>query len=202
MLKTHDTGAAKLRQIAELFAVFFKIGAFTFGGGYAMIALLENELVTKRQWLSREEFLDMAAISESTPGPVAINSATYLGYKRAGVAGSAAATVAVSLPSFLIIYIISLFFEQFLSLTLVSAAFKGVGAGVIYLIFSAGLRMLQSLEKSRFDWCIFGLVGGAMVLCSLLGISISSVLCIVLSGAAGVAAYLVRRGKGGDGHAA
>lgn len=97
------------RSLWTLFGTFFKIGLFTFGGGYAMIALLENEFITQKHWLGRDEFLDMAAIAESTPGPVAINSATYLGYKLAGVPGAAVATVAVSLPSFGIIYAISLF---------------------------------------------------------------------------------------------
>lgn len=185
--------------LLELFGTFFKIGVFTFGGGYAMIALLEDELVTKKKWLTRERFLDVAAIAESTPGPVAVNSATYLGYKQAGVAGAAVATIAVSLPSFIIIYVISLFFEQFLQLKLVSAAFKGIEAGVIYLIFSAGLRMLCSLEKSRFNMIIFIAVGCSMVVLTELGVSFSSIFYILLSGAAGVGVYLARRGtKGGE----
>ena len=114
------------RSLWTLFGTFFKIGLFTFGGGYAMIALLENEFITQKHWLGRDEFLNMAAIAESTPGPVAINSATYLGYKLAGVPGAAVATVAVSLPSFGIIYAISLFFDQFTSLTVVAHAFQGI----------------------------------------------------------------------------
>ena len=123
------------RSLWTLFGTFFKIGLFTFGGGYAMIALLEDEFITKKHWLGRDEFLDMAAIAESTPGPVAINSATYLGYKLAGVPGAAVATVAVALPSFGIIYAISLFFDQFTSLTVVAHAFQGIQVCVIYLIF-------------------------------------------------------------------
>lgn len=196
-----DTGSknsGRINTLFTLFGTFFKIGAFTFGGGYAMIALLEDELVTKKKWLTREEFLDMTAIAESTPGPVAINSATYLGYKLGGIAGSAAATVAVSLPSFIIIYIISLFFEQFVSLALVNAAFKGIEAGVIYLIFSAGLRMLKSIEKSRFNLCVFAAVGYTMTVFSVLGISFSSIFYILLAGAAGVAAWSLRGRKGGQ----
>ena len=83
----HRTLQEEERSLWTLFGTFFKIGLFTFGGGYAMIALLENEFITKKHWLGRDEFLDMAAIAESTPGPVAINSATYLGYKLAGVPG-------------------------------------------------------------------------------------------------------------------
>ena len=107
---THNAPAPKAQSLGTLFFTFFKIGLFTFGGGYAMIALLEEEFIQRRRWLDKDEFLDMTAIAESTPGPVAINSATYLGYKLAGVPGAAASTVAVCLPSFLIIYAISLFF--------------------------------------------------------------------------------------------
>ena len=110
-----------MSKTGELFGTFFKIGAFTFGGGYAMVALLEHEFVEKKRWLTREEFLDMVAIAESTPGPVAVNSATYIGYKLAGVAGAAASTLAVCLPSFAVIYLISLFFDRFLQLTVVYA---------------------------------------------------------------------------------
>ena len=116
-----------MSKIRELFGTFFKIGAFTFGGGYAMVALLEHEFVEEKRWLTREEFLDMVAIAESTPGPVAVNSATYIGYKLAGVAGAAASTLAVCLPSFGVIYLISLFFDRFLQLTVVANAFKEIG---------------------------------------------------------------------------
>ena len=95
-----------MKKILTLFLTFFKIGAFTFGGGYAMLALLENELVDKKKWLTRDEFLDMTAVAESTPGPVAVNSATYIGYKIAGIGGAAAATFAVCMPSCVIIYVI------------------------------------------------------------------------------------------------
>lgn len=184
--------------LAELFLSFLKIGAFTFGGGYAMIALLESELVVHKKWLSHEEFLDMAAIAESTPGPIAINSATYLGYKIGGLAGAVLATVAVVLPSFSIIYIISLFFEQFLGLVIVGRAFKGIQIGVLLLIFSAGVRMLKELERNPFNICVLAAVCAASIALSVLDIDISSVLYIALCGAAGVAVYLLRRGKGGE----
>ena len=105
-----------MKKITNLFGTFLKIGAFTFGGGYAMVALLQNEFVEEKKWVTKEEFLDMVAIAESTPGPMAVNSATYIGYRIAGTAGAAAATTAVCIPSFVVIYLISLFFDQFLSL--------------------------------------------------------------------------------------
>ena len=193
----HNTPAQEVKSLETLFFTFFKIGLFTFGGGYAMIALLEEEFIQRRRWLDKDEFLDMTAIAESTPGPVAINSATYLGYKLARVPGAATATVAVCLPSFLIIYAISLFFEQFTQLTVIANAFKGIQVCVIYLIFSAGVRMLKALDKSPFTTGVLAAVMLVMVGLSLAGVSVSSILLILLSGAAGVAAWLIGRRKEG-----
>ena len=193
----HNTPAQEAKSLRTLFFTFFKIGLFTFGGGYAMIALLEEELIQRRRWLDKDEFLDMTAIAQSTPGPVAINSATYLGYKLAKVPGAATATVAVCLPSFLIIYAISLFFEQFTQLTVIANAFKGIQVCVIYLIFSAGVRMLKALDKSPFATGVLAAVMLVMVGLSLAGVSVSSILLILLSGAAGVAAWLIGRRKEG-----
>ena len=193
----HNTPAQEVKSLETLFFTFFKIGLFTLGGGYAMIALLEEEFIQRRKWLDKDEFLDMTAIAESTPGPVAINSATYLGYKLAKVPGAATATVAVCLPSFLIIYAISLFFEQFTQLTVIANAFKGIQVCVIYLIFSAGVRMLKALDKSPFATGVLAAVMLVMVGLSLAGVSVSSILLILLSGAAGVAAWLIGRRKEG-----
>ena len=193
----HNTPAQEAKSLGTLFFTFFKIGLFTFGGGYAMIALLEEEFIQRRKWLDKDEFLDMTAIAESTPGPVAINSATYLGYKLAKVPGAATATVAVCLPSFLIIYAISLFFEQFTQFTVIANAFKGIQVCVIYLIFSAGVRMLKALDKSPFATGVLAAVMLVMVGLSLAGVSVSSILLILLSGAAGVAAWLIGRRKEG-----
>lgn len=193
----HNTPAQEAKSLGTLFLTFFKIGLFTFGGGYAMIALLEEEFIQRCKWLDKDEFLDMTAIAESTPGPVAINSATYLGYKLAKVPGAATATVAVCLPSFLIIYAISLFYEQFTQLTVIANAFKGIQVCVIYLIFSAGVRMLKALDKSPFATGVLAAVMLVMVGLSLAGVSVSSILLILLSGAAGVAAWLIGRRKEG-----
>lgn len=193
----YNTPAQEAKSLGTLFFTFFKIGLFTFGGGYAMIALLEEEFIQRRKWLDKDEFLDMTAIAESTPGPVAINSATYLGYKLAKVPGAATATVAVCLPSFLIIYAISLFFEQFTQLTVIANVFKGIQVCVIYLIFSAGVRMLKALDKSPFATGVLAAVMLVMVGLSLAGVSVSSILLILLSGAAGVAAWLIGRRKEG-----
>ena len=143
------------KKLINLFITMFKIGLFTFGGGYAMIGIMENELVERKGMIEHEEFVDLLVIAESTPGPIAINSATYIGYKIAGVLGSVVATFAVALPSFTIIFIISLFFNQFLSFTLVAYAFKGIQVAVCYLILSAGVKMLKKLKKKPLTITVF-----------------------------------------------
>lgn len=172
--------------LMDIFLIFLKIGAFTFGGGYAMFALLEDEFVDKRSWLNESEFLDMTAIAESTPGPVAINAATYLGYKLAGFKGALAASLAVCIPSFAIIYVISFFYERFQQITWVASAFKGIQACVVYLILSAGLRMFIKMKKNVFNVSIFAVVSVSFIFVSLFGISFSSIYYILICGVVGV----------------
>jgi len=180
-----------MRKYLNLFLTMFKIGLFTFGGGYAMIALLESEFVSKRKWIEKDEFLDMVAIAESTPGPIAINAATYIGYKMLGVLGSLTATVAVCIPSFVIIYTISLFFDAFLSFTLVSHAFKGIQVCVIWLILSAGLKMLKQMKKTPLHIVILSAVIICMVAFSVLSVSFSTIFYILISGGIGLFVYLI-----------
>ena len=159
-----------MKKCLRLFFTMLKIGLFTFGGGYAMIALLENEFVEKKKYMEKDEFLDMVAIAESTLGPIAINAATYIGYKRAGVLGSTMATVGVCIPSFAIIYIISLFFDAFLSVRLVECAFRGIQVCVVYLIFSAGLKMLRQMKRTVLSVGIVSAVGLCMLAFSLFAV--------------------------------
>ena len=182
----------------DIFLTMMKIGLFTFGGGYAMLALLESELVTKKKWIGREEFLDMVAIAESTPGPIAINAATYIGYKRGGFLGAFLSTLGVCIPSFVIIYLISLFFDAFLSFSIVSYAFKGIQIGVIYLILSAGIKMLKGVKKTAFNLSV--LIGTAviMILFSLFAVEFSAVLYILISGALGLFVYFLGKLKKAD----
>lgn len=185
-----------MKKICTLFLTMLKIGLFTFGGGYAMIALLENEFVSKRKWMEAEEFLDLVAIAESTPGPIAINAATYIGYKQTGFWGSFAATVGVCIPSFGIIFAISLFFDAFLSLRLVAAAFRGIQICVVYLIFSAGLKMFRKMKKATFQMVILGAVTVCMVVFSLLAIRFSTIVLILICGCIGLGGYLMKMEKG------
>ena len=181
----------KIKGYLSLFLTMLKIGLFTFGGGYAMIALLENEFVEKKKWLDKDEFLDIAAIAESTPGPIAINAATYIGYKNSGIIGSIIATLGICIPSFVIIYAISLFFDAFLSFTLVAYAFKGIQICVVYLILTAGLKMLKQIKKTTFNMIIISLTLICMIVFSLFAVKFSTIFYILISGACGVAVYLL-----------
>ena len=181
----------KRKGYLSLFLTMLKIGLFTFGGGYAMIALLENEFVEKKKWIEKDEFLDVAAIAESTPGPIAINAATYIGYKNAGMIGSMIATLGICIPSFIIIYTISLFFDAFLSLTLVAYAFKGIQICVVYLILTAGLKMLAHMKKNAFNMIIISTTLSCMVVFSLFAVKFSTIFYIIISGVCGVAVYLL-----------
>ena len=181
----------KIKGYLWLFLTMLKIGLFTFGGGYAMIALLENEFVEKKKWLEKDEFLDVTAIAESTPGPIAINAATYMGYKNDGIIGSIIATLGICIPSFVIIYAISLFFDAFLSLTLVEYAFKGIQICVVYLILKAGLKMLKQMKKTVFNMIIISITLICMVVFSLFAVKFSTIFYILISGICGVVVYLL-----------
>lgn len=175
--------------IISMFLTFLKIGAFTFGGGYAMIAIIEHEIVENKKWINKEDFLDMIALAESTPGPIAINSATYIGYKVGGVPGSATATLGVVLPSFVIIFAVSLIFDKFLKFKYVDYAFRGIQACVVYLICSAGIKMFRSLEKNAFNILTVCLVVVAMTVITVLSINFSSVYIILICGVLGLGVY-------------
>ena len=191
----------KLKTLLKLFFTMFKIGLFTFGGGYAMVVVLENEMIEKKGWIEQEEFYNLLAIAESTPGPIAINSSTYIGYKVGGILGSILATLGVVLPSFIIIYLISLFFDAFLSLTLVAYAFKGIQMAVCYLIFSAGVKMVKKLKKNLFNLVLFILTFVVFITLTLLSIKFSSIFYILIGGISSLTIFsistIVSRNKGG-----
>lgn len=149
---------SKIYQILILFITFLKVGAFTFGGGYAMIPIIQKEVVEKRKWATSGEILDILAISESTPGPISVNAATYVGFKVAGFWGSFFATLGLIIPSFIIIYIISLFYKTFMSWSIVEAAFKGISVGVIILLFMAVLKLRKAVPNSLLSITIFAIV--------------------------------------------
>ena len=168
-----------------------KIGLFTFGGGYAMINILDNEFVVKKKWIDSDEFMDVVTIAESTPGPIAINCSTFIGYKKMGLIGAIVATLGMCIPSFVIIYLISLFFNQFLAFSAVASAFKGIQVCVVFLIFSAGFKMLRKIKKNAFNITVMALTFAAMVTFSLFSVSFSSIFYILIFGLIGLLIYTV-----------
>ena len=181
----------KLKQLFKLFFTMFKIGLFTFGGGYAMIAVIEREIVEKNSWISHEEYMDIIAIAESSPGPIAINTATFVGYKIQKVLGSIFATLGVVLPSFIVIYAISFFYEQFLALEYVGYAFRGIQACVSFIIISAGLKMFSKLKKNFFNVTLLFSTIGLFIALKLLNVGFSTILLILMGGVIGLTVYLV-----------
>ena len=143
-----------LRTLAQLFATFFRIGAFTFGGGYAMIPLIQKETVEKKHWISDSDVLDIIAIAESTPGPIAINAATFVGFRVGGFIGAACATLGVVLPSFVIILALSGILSAFEHLKAVQYAFFGIRAGVLALIVKAFISMFRQCPKTAGAYAI------------------------------------------------
>ena len=182
----------KIKSLLELFISMFKIGMFTFGGGYAMISLLDSEFVERRKWIEHGEFMDMVTVAESTPGPIAINCATFIGYKREGVWGSVFATLGMCIPSFTVIFLISLFFDRFLEITWVAAAFRGIQVCVIYLIFKAGTKMLKKIKKTPLTVGLMSVTLACVIAFSLFSISFSSIFYILISGFIGLLVFTVK----------
>ena len=183
-------------MLLSLFLTFLKIGLFTFGGGYAMISNIREVVVEKKKWLDEDGLLEVIAIAESTPGPIAINLATYVGYKRRGFLGSLAATVGVVLPSLTVIYCISLFLDAFMANKYVAYAFVGIKCAVAFLILSAGADMLRKMKRTPLNIISFCAVFAFMLALELTGASFSSVLLILAGGVVGVIAVAAKRGGG------
>ncbi|NLC67056.1 MAG: chromate transporter [Clostridium sp.] len=150
-----------MKLLWELFAVFSKIGAFTIGGGYAMLPLIQTEVVDKKGWLSQEEFLDILAIAEVTPGPVAINTSTYVGYKLAGVKGSLIATLGTVIPSFTIILIVARYLWDYRNNPVLDRIFLGIRPAVAALVFSAVYRIGKAMDYSLYAvmWTVITAIG-------------------------------------------
>jgi len=169
----------KLKTLISLFIAFMKIGGFTFGGGYAMIPLIQRETVENKKWISEDDILDIVALAESTPGPIAINAATFVGYKVAGFFGAFFATLGVILPSFLIILAISFVLERFRELRAVQYAFQGIRAGVLALILKALIGMFKKCKKGVFSYVIMALAFGVCVFLNI-PVPLLILLCAVL----------------------
>jgi chromate transporter len=173
-----------MRKLLNMFLSFFKIGAFTFGGGYAMIPLIEAEVVDKQNWISKDEFLDILTISQSFPGAIAVNCSTFIGYKIKGITGAVAALLGTTLPSFFIILIIASFFNQFSSNYYVNLAFKGIGAAVPMLVLIAVVSLSKSVKKTYMNGAIIVVV---IILISVM--KVNPVIVIILAGIYGYFYY-------------
>lgn len=191
-----------MKLLLDLFLTFARIGAFTFGGGYAMLSLIEDTCVEKKKWITAEEMARITVIAESTPGPVAINCATYVGKKQAGVMGSAFATLGMVLPSFVIIFLISKFLDRFLEIPLVDAAFRGIRVAVGVLVLNAGLKLFKKLPKDVFTRVVLILAGVAMLLISAFSINFSTIFLLISGGVAALILWLAQGRKKAESQAA
>ena len=182
-----------MRTLLDLFLTFAKIGSFTFGGGYAMISLIERTCVSKKEWITQDEMMKILVIAESTPGPVAINFATYIGAKKKGVPGALAATLGVVLPSFLIMLLISLLFDRFLEIKWIASAFRGIKVAVGILIADAAVKKKRKMDKDVFSLIILAVSFAAMMLIDVFALRVSTILLMLGAAAAGLTVHLIRR---------
>ena len=178
--------------LLELFFTFAKIGLFTFGGGYAMISIIENQCVERKKWISSDEMMNMTVIAESTPGPIAINCSTFAGYKRAGIPGAFAATLGMVMPSFIVIYFISMYLDNFLELTIIANAFKGIKIGVGFLILNAGITMLKKMPKKKLAKVIMICSCIAMLCINFFAWKISSISLMVVAAMVSLALFNIQ----------
>jgi chromate transporter len=168
----------------DIFSTFFKIGSFTFGGGFAMIPLIEREVITKKKWVTEEEVIDVFAISQSLPGAIAINSSSFIGYKIAGRKGALVATAGVVLPSFLIITLIAAFFSRFQDNSIVNAVFYGIRPTIVALILMAAFKMSKASIKDRT-----GVIIVALSILSVVFFDIHAILVIIGGACIGLTIY-------------
>ena len=177
--------------LLDLLLTFAKIGMFTFGGGYAMIPLIENTCVEKKKWITHDEMMTVAVIAESTPGPIAINCSTFVGYKKGKLPGAIVSTIGMVLPSFIIIYLISRFLNQFLEITWVVNAFKGIKIAVGILIVDAAIKMIKKMKKTPVQIVLVSVSIILMLVINLFALNISSMVLMLAFAIVGVGVFAV-----------
>ena len=185
----------------DLFLTFAKIGLFTFGSGYAMISLIENSCVEKKGWITHDEMMNVTVIAESTPGPIAINCATFVGYKQKGLIGAIAATIGMVLPSFCIIFLISMFLDNFLEIAWIAHAFMGIKIAVGILILDAAIKMIRKMQKKPIPLTIMACAFLAMLLIDIFALHVSSITLMLIAAVISLAIFLTRRNTGKAGAA-
>ncbi len=182
MKKTKRKNDMKKNTLTDLLLTFMKIGLFTFGGGYAMISMIEDNCVEKKKWISHEEMMNITVIAESTPGPIAINCATFVGMKKAGFIGAVVATLGMVIPSFSVIYLISSFLDNFLEITFIANAFRGIKIAVGIIIFDAALGMIKKMQKKPLPKTIMICSFIVMLLINIFSVKFSSISLMLICG--------------------
>jgi chromate transporter len=190
-----------MKLLFDLFLTFAKIGLFTFGGGYAMISLIENSCVDKKQWITHDEMMNVTVIAESTPGPIAINCATFVGYKQKGLMGAVTATAGMVLPSFFIILLISRFLDNFLEITWIAHAFMGIRIAVGILILDAAIKMIRKMQKKPVPLTIMCCSFLTMFLVDIFALRVSSITLMLIAAVISLTLYLIKRNAGKAGAA-
>ena len=177
--------------LLDLFLTFAKIGLFTFGGGYDMIAMIENNCVEQKKWITHDEMMNITVIAESTPGPIAINCATFTGYKKAGLVGALIATLGMIIPSFMIIYLISMFLDNFLELTIIANAFKGIKIAVGLLILDAAITMIKKMHKKKLPRTIMACSCIVMLCINIFAWKFSSISLMLVAAATSLTIFVL-----------
>ncbi|HHV61667.1 MAG TPA: chromate transporter [Firmicutes bacterium] len=188
-----STSAPTVRLIFQIFSVFLSIGAFTFGGGYAMVPLIQRDIVERRKWLEREDFIDSLAVAQSAPGPIAINVAVMTGYKIAGVPGAIVATAGAALPSFVTLLVVASFFLGIQDVPEVQAFLKGMRPAIVSLILASVISIGKTAIVDRI-----GLVVSVLALIGLVGLNLHPIIVIVLAGMAGLVIQATKKQKQGS----
>ena len=177
--------------LLDLFLTFSKIGLFTFGGGYAMISMIENHCVERKQWITHDEMMNVTVIAESTPGPIAINCATFTGYKKKGFIGALISTLGIVAPSFIIIFLISMFLDNFLELTIIANAFNGIKIAVGILILDAAITMIKKMHKKKLPRAIMICSSIVMLVINIFAWNFSSISLILVAAVVSLTIFIL-----------
>ena len=181
-----------MKLLWNLFLTFSKIGLFTFGGGYAMISMIEDACVERKKWITHDDMMNITVVAESTPGPIAINCATFVGYKQKGFAGAVTATVGMVLPSFVVILLIAKLLDNFLGITIIANAFKGIKLAVGLLILDAAIKMIKKMQKKPLPQTIMISAAVFMLLINIFAINFSSVALMLIFGGISLVIFLTK----------
>ena len=179
-------------MLIDLFLVFAKIGLFSFGGGYAMLSMIEHICVIQKRWITGKDLTTVTVIAESTPGPIAINCATFVGYKQKGLTGAIAATIGMVLPSFCIIFLISMFLDNFLEITWIAHAFMGIKIAVGILILDVAIRMIKQMQKKPLPLAIMIFASLVMLLIDVFALRLSSIMLMLIAAVISLALFMIK----------